>query len=79
MPTEEVARSELGARLLDVLAKKGVVASKGEGKRLVQQNGLSLNDERVADIERALGESDFKDGSAIVRKGKKTYVRLTLV
>lgn len=79
MPTEEVARSELGARLLDVLAKKGVVASKGEGKRLVQQNGLSLNDARVADIERALGESDFKDGSAIVRKGKKTYVRLTLV
>ena len=79
MPTAEVAASDMGARLLDVLAKTGVVASKGEGKRLVQQNGLSLNDERVSDIERKLTEEDFKDGSAIVRKGKKTYVRLTLV
>ena len=79
MPTAEVAASDMGARLLDVLAKTGVVASKGEGKRLVQQNGLSLNDERVSDIERKLTEEDFKDGSAIVRKGKKTYVRLMLV
>ena len=79
MPTAEVAASDMGARLLDVLAKTGVVASKGEGKRLVQQNGLSLNDEHVSDIERKLTEEDFKDGSAIVRKGKKTYVRLTLV
>ena len=78
MPTAEVTPAELGTRLLDVLAKHGVVASKGEGKRLVQQNGLSLNDGRVADIERLLTEQDFKDGSAIVRKGKKTYVRLTL-
>lgn len=78
MPTAEVSPSELGTRLLDVLAKKAVIASKGEGKRLVQQNGLSLNDERVTDIERTLTEQDFRDGSAIVRKGKKTYVRLTL-
>ena len=78
MPTSEVTASDLGSRLLDVLAQKGVVASKGEGKRLVQQNGLTLNDERVTDIERKLTEEDFKDGSAIVRKGKKTYVRLTL-
>ena len=79
MPTSEVTASDLGSRLLDVLAQKGVVASKGEGKRLVQQNGLTLNDERVTDIERKLTEEDFKDGSAIVRKGKKTYVRLTIV
>ena len=78
MPTSEVTASDLGSRLLDVLAQKGVVASKGEGKRLVQQNGLTLNDERVTDIERKLTEEDFKDGSAIVRKGKKTYVRLTI-
>lgn len=78
MPTAEVSPSELGTRLLDVLAKKAVIASKGEGKRLVQQNGLSLNDERVTDIERTLTEQDFRDGSVIVRKGKKTYVRLTL-
>ena len=79
MPTAEVAVTELGTRLVDILAKKAVIASKGEGKRLVQQNGLSLNDERITDIERTLMEQDFKNGVAIVRKGKKTYVRLTLV
>ncbi len=78
MPTAEIAVADLGTRLLDVLASKSVIASKGEGKRLVQQNGLSLNDERVSDIERQLLREDFRDGSAIVRKGKKTYVRLVL-
>ena len=78
MPTAEVAAPELGTRLLDVLAKKGFLASKGEGKRLVQQSGLTLNDGRVTDIERTLTDADFTDGAAIVRKGKKTYMRLTL-
>lgn len=78
MPTVEVNADELGGRLLDVLARGGVIASKGEGRRLVQQNGLSLNDARVEDIERPLTAEDFSDGAAIVRKGKKKYFRLLL-
>ena len=42
----------------------------------MQQNGLTLNDEKVTDVDYVLTAADFNDGSAIVRKGKKKYYRL---
>jgi len=75
MPTIDVALSG-GEKLIDVLTQNGVFASKGEGRRLVQQNGLTLNDEKVTDVDYVLTAADFTDGSAIVRKGKKKYYRL---
>ena len=66
-----------GRKLLDVLVAGKVFASKSEGRRLIQQNGLSLNDEKVTDADYVLSESDFKDGEAIIKKGKKKYYKLT--
>lgn len=73
MPTVAV---ETGKKLLDVLTAGKVFASKSEGRRLIQQNGLSLNDAKVTDVDYILQESDFKDGEAIVKKGKKKYFKL---
>jgi tyrosyl-tRNA synthetase len=70
-------KAEIGQKLLDVLVAGKVFASKGEGRRLIQQNGLSLNDEKVSDVDYVLAEADFKDGEAIVKKGKKKYYKLT--
>ena len=53
-----------------------VFASKSEGRRLIQQNGLSLNDAKVTDVDYILQDSDFTDGEAIVKKGKKKYFKL---
>ena len=78
MPTVVVAKAKLGAKLLDVLAEGGVFESKGEGKRLITQNGVALNDNKVDSIEAVLSESDFVDGQAIVKKGKKKFYRLQL-
>ena len=78
MPTVVVAQSKLGTKLLDVLAEGGVFESKGEGKRLITQNGVALNDNKVDSIEAVLNESDFVDGQAIVKKGKKKFYRLQL-
>lgn len=75
MPTIEVAISG-GEKIIDVLTQNGVFASKGEGRRLVQQNGLTLNDGKVTDVDYVLQAADFVDGVAIVRKGKKKYYRL---
>lgn len=74
MPT---VAAETGKKLLDVLTEGKVFASKSEGRRLIQQNGLSLNDEKVKDVDYVLQDSDFKDGEAIVKKGKKKYFKLT--
>ena len=73
MPT---IAAETGKKLLDILTAGKVFASKSEGRRLIQQNGLSLNDEKVKDVDYILQESDFKDGEAIVKKGKKKYFKL---
>jgi tyrosyl-tRNA synthetase len=70
-------KAEAGQKLLDVLVAGKVFASKGEGRRLIQQNGLSLNDEKVSDVDYVLTDADFKDGEAIVKKGKKKYYKLT--
>lgn len=69
-------RAASGRKLLDVLTEGKVFASKGEGRRLIMQNGLSLNDVKVSDADYVLSDSDFQQGIAIVRKGKKKYFRL---
>ena len=79
MPAVTLAATDIGRKLLDVLAASGVVASKSEGRRLIQQSGLTLNDERIGDADRVLLAADFKDGSALLRKGKKKYYRLQLL
>ena len=76
MPTIELAGEGVGRKLLDVLVAGKVFASKGEGRRLIQQNGLSLNDAKVADADYVLSDGDFHDGEALVKKGKKKFYRL---
>ncbi|MDO4562896.1 MAG: tyrosine--tRNA ligase [Clostridia bacterium] len=75
MPTASIA--ELG-NILDVLVSAGFISSKGEGRRLIQQNGLSLNDKKVEDFTRILTTADFSEGYAIVRKGKKSFLKICM-
>ncbi|MDW7657473.1 MAG: tyrosine--tRNA ligase [Bacillota bacterium] len=78
MPTTQLSVSELnsGVGLLDLLLRIGLIPSKGEGRRLMQQNGLSLNGQTVQDVNRQLGTADLVNGEAIIRKGKKIYHRI---
>jgi tyrosyl-tRNA synthetase len=78
MPSATIGRSELkeGINILDLLVRTGFIPSKGEGRRLIQQGGLYLNNARVETIDRIVDESDLKDSRMIVRKGKKSYYRI---
>ena len=78
VPTVTVSRDVLGTSLLDVLANNKIVPSKSEGRRLVQQGGLSINGEKVVEVSRTLTEEDFKDGSALIKRGKKNYNKIEL-
>lgn len=80
MPTTALAAEDFtdGAiGLLDAMVKAGLAKSKGEARRLVEQGGVSVNDEKVTDAFKKLTDEDFKDGQAIIRKGKKVYHKLT--
>ena len=78
VPTVEISKDVLGSTVLDVIAQNKIVPSKKEGRRLIEQNGLSLNDEKVTDVQRLLTEEDFKNGSALIKRGKKNYTKLEL-
>ncbi|MBR2214348.1 MAG: tyrosine--tRNA ligase [Selenomonadaceae bacterium] len=78
MPTIALEGEGIGKKLLDVLTANGVVSSKGEGRRLIQQNGITLNDAKITDVDYVLQESDFPQGAAMVKKGKKKYYKLTV-
>ena len=77
MPSVEVPDA-VGKKLLDVLAANKIIDSKAEGRRLIAQNGLSLNDEKVSDVDLILSEKDFPNGAAVIRKGKKKFYKLVL-
>ncbi|MGG7178078.1 tyrosine--tRNA ligase [Clostridium paraputrificum] len=78
VPTVSISRDKLGEELLQVLVDNKIIPSKAEGKRLVQQGGLSLNGDKVTDFKRTIVEEDFKDGSALVKRGKKNYNKIEL-
>ena len=75
MPTTEI---EAGIGVLDMLVSAGLVASKAEGRRLIAGGGLSLDGEKVTDQALIIEESMFKNGEIIVKKGKKTFHKLTI-
>lgn len=62
----------------DILFKAGMTISKGEGRRLIEQGGVSVNDKKVASAVETVCADDFSDGSIIVKKGKKVFYKIIL-
>ena len=80
MPTTQLAGSDLTdgqIGILDLLVKTGLASSKGEGRRLVQQGGVTVNEEKVADISASFAESKLKEG-VVIKKGKKVFHKAVL-
>ena len=78
VPTVTISKDRLGATILDIMAENKIVPSKAEGRRLIQQGGLSLNGEKVTDVTRTLNEEDIQDGSALIKRGKKNYHKIVV-
>ncbi|MCH3971873.1 MAG: tyrosine--tRNA ligase [Oscillospiraceae bacterium] len=81
MPTSTITAADMPAGsigVLDLLAKVKLVSSKSEGRRLVQQGGLTINDVKVKDPAAVLTSADFPNGAAVIRKGKKVYHKVLL-
>ena len=78
MPEVTLNKAEIGEKIgiLDLLVLTGLTSSKGEAKRLIAQNGLSLNGEKVTDVTLSLLSSEV-DG-AVIQKGKKQFVKVVL-
>ena len=80
MPTTEVEQSDLEdgkITVLSLMIKAGMIKSNGEGRRLIQQGGISVNDEKISDVFTSVSADELKD-SVIVKKGKKVFHKFTL-
>lgn len=78
VPTIEFDKSELGVTIVDFLVNTKILPSKGEARRLIQQGGLNINEEKVSDVSIILTENNFPNGSMLMRRGKKSYNRIIL-
>lgn len=79
MPTTVLADEDFTdgeITVLDMMLKAGMIKSKGEGRRLIDQGGVSVNDEKVSGVLTALKLTDF-DNEVIVKKGKKMFHKFT--
>lgn len=73
MPTATVTDN---ISILDAIIQVGFAPSKGQARQLITQGGISLNDTKISDTNYILSDTDFKDGFAILKKGKKSYYKL---
>ena len=78
MPSENI-KLEDNTNILDLLVLSKIAPSKSEARRLVQGNGISINGEKVSDVNMIIDEKLFKDNSLVISKGKKTHIKVNLV
>ena len=74
MPTTKI--DDLNIALVDAIVMTQIAPSKGQARKLIEQGGITLNDEKIIDTSYTLSEKDFNEGYAIIKKGKKVYHKL---
>ncbi|MEC8260276.1 MAG: tyrosine--tRNA ligase, partial [SAR324 cluster bacterium] len=78
VPATEILQTRVttGILLLDLFVEVGMCPSRSEARRLLQQGGLYLNQERVEELDAALTVEHFVEGEVLLRAGKKRYHRI---
>ena len=76
MPSTSLAADALaggGIGIIDLLTITGLAASRGEARRLVEQGGVAVDDEKITDFAAAIPAAAFEKGYVVIRKGKKVF------
>lgn len=79
-PTFEIEKSEIenGKSILELLVETKLCQSKGEARKIIDGGGISVNGEKISDVNLKLTISDFKDNSILLKKGKKSFIKVVL-
>jgi tyrosyl-tRNA synthetase len=72
----ELAKLEEGVAAFVLFSDAGLVKSRGEARRLIQQGGAYVNSRRIDQFDEKIGTDDIEDGFILLRAGKKKYMRL---
>ena len=71
-PKIEVTDEDFSKELLDVLVERKIIKTKSEGRRLIEQNGMSLNDEKITDVKFTLNDNTL----GLLKLGKKKFYNI---
>jgi tyrosyl-tRNA synthetase len=77
IPTVEISAGEFGDRftIAEAFVRAGLCSSRGEARRLATQGGLTIDDERIDDVDRPFS---LQGEAVLLRVGKKRYMRLVV-
>ena len=81
MPTFELSADDFtddAIAVNEVLVKAGIAKSKGEGRRLIEQGGVSVDDVKPTSPVAVINKADFDKGYVVVKKGKKIFIKVVI-
>ncbi len=78
MPSKKIELPDEGKGIVAIMKETGLVSSNSEAFRTIEQGGLMLNDEKLSDAKLVLTAADFKDGYIVLKKGKKTFLKVEI-
>ncbi|MBQ8209725.1 MAG: tyrosine--tRNA ligase [Clostridia bacterium] len=81
MPTFELSADDFvddAIAVNEVLVKAGIAKSKGEGRRLIEQGGVSVDDVKPTSPVATISKSEFDKGYVVVKKGKKIFIKVVI-
>jgi len=81
VPSTDISKAEFvdGMDIITLLSKTELIPSRGEGRRLIQQGGVAINDKKITDINTPITLDFFNDDALMIKKGKKTYHQVKLM
>ncbi len=80
MPKKELTAEDFTDQAIDIISmlqKSGLVPSRAEGRRAVEQGGVSVNGDKVTDIKATYSISDCQGNGSVLKRGKKNFIKLT--
>ena len=81
MPTTELSEDDFtdgSIDMISVLCKSGLVASRSEGRRAIEQGGVTLENDKIEDVKAAFGKDVFSGDGVVVKRGKKNFRKIIL-
>jgi tyrosyl-tRNA synthetase len=81
MPSTELNAADFAdgkIGIIDILVKAGLAKSRGEARRLIEQGGVSVNDEKIKSLDFSLTADEIAANPAIVKKGKKIFHKIVM-
>lgn len=81
MPSTELEKNDFienKISVIDLLMKAKLTPSKGEARRLINQGGISIDDEKILSISETVTTDQFEKGYIVIKKGKKVYHKITI-